>query len=348
MTEQQLLGPRAFGEVCGSAVLKHTAQDFQVEEQLDIELSGSGEHLWLWIEKTGLNTEEVAQKLARAAGVPLRQISYAGLKDRHALTRQWFSVHVPGRELDLSGVQDAQLRLLKQQRHGRKLQRGAHKGNAFVIRLRELSADLELLEQRLQQVARHGVPNYFGLQRFGYGGSNVQQALEFARSQHYPQRRNQRSRLLSAARSLVFNQILAARVADGSWQQAQLGDVLAFTQSRSNFVATAADLNDPRLEQLDLHPTAAMWGAGTLATSGALAALEQQVAARHPELCQWLAAAGLQQERRITRLPLNGFKWCYPAENVIELRFILPVGCFATTVLRELLAVEDVSIPCEF
>lgn len=348
MTEQQLLGPRAFGAPCGSATLKHTPEDFQVDEQLQIELSGSGEHLWLWVEKRQLNTEDAARMLARAAGVPLRQVGYAGLKDRQALTRQWFSLHLPGQQADLSGLQDERLQVLQQQRHSRKLQRGAHSGNSFYLRLRNVQADRQQLEQRLALIASQGVPNYFGLQRFGFDGGNVQQALEFARSGQLPPRRNQRSRLLSSARSFVFNQILAARVADGSWRQAQNGDVLGFTNSRSNFVASADDLQDPRLAKLDVHPTAALWGSGQSPAGGVIGELEQAVAGTHQELCQWLEQAGLKQERRITRLPVSGFRWCYPEQNVLELRFALPVGCFATVVLRELLAFEDVNISCEF
>jgi tRNA pseudouridine13 synthase len=104
MNESDLLGPRAYGDALGTAVLKATAEDFQVDEVLDIPLSGDGEHLWLWVEKRGLNTEEAARRIAKAAGVPLRTVSYAGLKDRQALTRQWFSVQLPGKaDPDLSG-----------------------------------------------------------------------------------------------------------------------------------------------------------------------------------------------------------------------------------------------------
>ena len=130
MNDQQLLGPRAYGEALGSAVLKATAEDFQVDEVLDIPLTGEGEHLWLWVEKRGLNTEEAARRIAKAAGVPLRTVSYAGLKDRQALTRQWFSVQLPGKaDPDLSGAENDTLKILKTGRHKRKLQRGAHSAN---------------------------------------------------------------------------------------------------------------------------------------------------------------------------------------------------------------------------
>ena len=127
MNELQLLGPRAYGEPLGTAVLKAIAEDFQVDEVLDIPFSGDGEHLWIWVEKRGLNTEEAARRIAKAAGVPLRTVSYAGLKDRQALTRQWFSVQLPGKaDPDLSAAENDTLKILKTTRHKRKLQRGAH------------------------------------------------------------------------------------------------------------------------------------------------------------------------------------------------------------------------------
>lgn len=351
MTELELLGPRAWGEPCGTAQLKASVEDFQVDELLGIELAGAGEHLWLHVEKRGLNTEEAALRLARAAGVPLRNVGYAGLKDRQALTRQWFSIHLPGREADASAAQSEQLQILQARRHSRKLQRGAHQANGFRIRLTRLNTDKQALEQRLQCIREQGVPNYFGAQRFGKAGSNVQQALHYAALQELPQRRNLRSRLLSAARSLVFNRILAARVADGSWNRALPGDVLVFTGSRSHFLAGENDLQDPRLARLDLHPGGALVGAGDLASAGGVLLLEQRVCQSLDSLCDWLAQAGLKQERRMLRLPVSGLQWCYPDENTLELRFDLPVGCYATAVVRELvelLAVDDVEVACEF
>ena len=338
MNELELLGPRAHGESCGQAVLKETAEDFQVDEVLDIPLSGAGEHLWLWVEKRNLNTEEAARRIARAAGVPLKMVSYAGLKDRQALTRQWFSLHLPGKtDPDLSAAEDETLRLLKQVRHSRKLQRGAHAANGFTLRLTHLQADHSELEARLQRIKATGVPNYFGLQRFGFDGGNVLQARDFAARQDLPVQRNLRSRLLSSARSYVFNRVLAQRVADGTWNRAQIGDLLAFTDSRSFFPAGEAECLDPRLAILDLHPTGPLWGAGEPESRGATLALEQAVAASEEELCAWLQKAGMSQERRTLRLPIGDLTWHYPESDILQLHFVLPAGCFATVVVRELL-----------
>ena len=352
MKELELLGPRAHGPACGQALLKATAEDFQVDEVLDIELSGAGEHLWLWVEKRGLNTEEAARRLARAAGVPQRAISYAGLKDRQALTRQWFSLHLPGKaDPDLSGAEGHSLSILKAVRHSRKLQRGAHAANGFTLRLKNLQADPAALEQRLLLIREQGVPNYFGLQRFGHRGGNLQDALRFAGSGEFPEQRNLRSRLLSAARSYLFNQVLAARVAAGIWNKAVVGDLLAFTDSRSFFPAGEAECSDPRLAILDLHPTGPMWGEGDSPSTGAPQLLEQKMAGEQPALANWLALAGMKQERRILRLPIGKLTWHYPEPDVLQLAFILPAGCFATVVVRELidlLPAGPTDTACEF
>lgn len=352
LDELALLGPTAWGEPCGTAVLKHTAEDFQVNEVLDIPLSGSGEHLWLWVEKRNLNTEDAARRIARAAGVPAKAISYAGLKDRQALTRQWFSLHLPGKaDPDLAAAEGDDLRILQRTRHSRKLQRGAHAANGFVIRLTALDGERAALEARLRQIAEGGVPNYFGVQRFGFDGGNLHEARHWAERRTLPEQRNRRSRVLSAARSYLFNQALAARVADGSWNRAQPGDLLAFTDSRSFFPAGEAECADPRLAALDLHPTGPLFGAGALECGGATLSSEQALQAREAVLVNWLAEAGLEQERRVLRLPIAGLAWHYPATDILQLEFVLPSGCFATAVVRELvrlLPTEHTDSPCAY
>jgi len=192
------------------------------------------------------------------------------------------------------------------------------------------------LQQRLEQIAAQGIPNYFGAQRFGHLGGNLGEARSYAARQALPEQRNVRSRLLSTARSYLFNQVLAARVADGSWNKAQVGDLLAFTDSRSFFPAGEAECSDPRLAILDLHPTGPQWGEGPSPAAGATFALEQAVAEREAELCQWLVKANMEHERRILRLPIGRLSWHYPESDILQLEFILPAGCFATALVREL------------
>ncbi|MFL6607575.1 MAG: tRNA pseudouridine(13) synthase TruD [Pseudomonas sp.] len=352
MTEQELLGPRAHGESLGSAVLKASAEDFQVDEVLDIPLTGDGEHLWIWVEKRGLNTEEAARRIAKAAGVPLRTVSYAGLKDRQALTRQWFSVQLPGKaDPDLSAAENDTLKILKVARHRRKLQRGAHSANGFTLRLTQFKGDKDAIDARLQQIVQEGIPNYFGAQRFGHDGANVVDARAWAARKALPEQRNVRSRLLSTARSFLFNKVLAARVADGTWQQARVGDLLAFTDSRSFFPAGEAECSDPRLAILDLHPTGPQWGEGPSPAAGEIFELEQAIAQGEADLRDWLINAGMSHERRILRLPIGGLSWHYPEPDILQLEFVLPAGCFATVLVRELVdlvPVGQTDSPCVF
>ena len=338
----QWLGPYAWGAPCGHAVLKAEPEHFQVTEQLDIELSGEGEHLWLHLLKRNLNTEDVARRLSRAAGVAVRDVSYAGLKDRKAVTSQWFSLQLPGRaDPDLASLWGNDLQRLASTRHSRKLQRGAHSANRFRILLSALQADRPLLDERLQQIAAAGVPNYFGPQRFGRDGSNIAAARSWAERGALPPARGTRSRLLSAARSLIFNRVLAERVADGSWNRIVADDCVAFTDSRSHFAASRLAVDDPRVAALDVHPTGPLWGTGAPSVGPDVAGLERQVAQTEAQLSAWLEQAGLEQARRILRLPIGALTWHYPSPNSLELEFTLPTGCFATAVIRELVELTD-------
>jgi tRNA pseudouridine13 synthase len=175
------------------------------------------------------------------------------------------------------------------------------------------------------------------LQRFGHKGGNLGEARRYAESDKLPEQRNIRSRLLSATRSYLFNRVLAERVAAGTWNQAEVGDLLAFTDSRSFFPAGEAECSDPRLVILDLHPTGPMWGEGGSPATGAPQSLEEKLAAEEAALANWLALAGMKQERRILRLPIGKLAWHYPEPDILQLTFVLPAGCFATVVVRELL-----------
>ena len=198
----------AFGAPVLAARIRAQAEDFRVEELDGFEASGEGEHLLLTIEKCGMNTAFVAREIAHWAGVAEHAVGYAGLKDRHAVTRQRFSVQLPGREApDVASLERDGLRVLAQERHRRKLPRGALAGNRFELVLRDVAGDRAAIEERLAQVAAHGVPNAFGEQRFGHGGGNVNKALSMFAGRRVG--REQRSLLLSAARSVLFSSLCA-------------------------------------------------------------------------------------------------------------------------------------------
>jgi tRNA pseudouridine13 synthase len=270
-------------------------------------------------------------------------VGYAGLKDRHAVTRQRFSVHLPKRQApDIAALDADGLRVLASDWHARKLPRGALAGNRFDLLLRDVDGDRAAIEARLQAVATRGVPNYFGEQRFGREGDNVAAALAMFAGRRV--RREQRSMLLSAARSELFNRVLAERVRIHAWDAPLEGEVWMLDGSRSVFGPEPwSEALAARLEAFDIHPTAPLWGAGALRTQAAARALEEAVVAElpGPALRAGLEAAGLRQERRATRLRPSDVRWDWPAPDRLRLGFVLPPGAYATTVLAELGDVRD-------
>ncbi|MEI7038149.1 tRNA pseudouridine(13) synthase TruD [Fulvimonas yonginensis] len=328
--------PHAHGGPPLTARLRAVPEDFQVEEILGYEADGHGEHALLWVEKRGATTDWVARELARFAGVPPVAVGYAGLKDRHAVTRQAFTVQLAGKpDPDWSVFPHPEVKVLAATRHGRKLKRGALRGNRFVLVLREAAGDRAAAERVLEATRARGVPNYFGEQRFGREGGNLAQARAMFAGRRVD--RDTRGFLLSAARSHLFNGVLAARVERGAWDTPLDGEVWSLAGSRSwfgpePFGATLAE----RLAQGDIHPSGPLWGEGEPPTTGAAGALEREVATRDGDLAQGLAAARLEQERRPLRLLPRHLRWRWLADDALELNFELPAGAYATVVVREL------------
>lgn len=331
--------PGGHGGPVLSARFRDRPEDFRVDEIAGFEPSGEGEHLLLEIEKRGLATAEVARRLARWAGIGEVGIGYAGLKDKHAVTRQRFTVHLPRRQApDLAALQDESLVVLSQAWHQRKLPRGALRGNCFALVLRDVQGDRETIETRLAAIATGGVPNYFGEQRFGRDGDNVEAARRMFAGQRV--RREQRSIYLSAARSEMFNAVLAERVRAGDWGRGREGDVWMLDGRGSVFGPEPPDARlVARAAALGIHPTGPLWGRGASMASGAAAVLEQEVLAPFADLREGLEAAGLRQERRALRVRVGELAWDWPEPGVLALRLSLPPGAYATTVLAELGAV---------
>lgn len=332
--------PAALGGTVGRGRLRARNEDFVVEEELGFVPTGSGEHLFLKVRETGCNTDWVAGQLARWGSRPRSDVGYAGLKDRHAVTEQWFSVRFPGgRHADPAALSIAGVEVLEYALHDRKLRRGALRGNRFRLRITALEAEADLLEARLHAIARRGVPNAFGAQRFGRERGNLQLARDWFAGGCAP-RRPERGFALSAARSLIFNAVLGERIAAGTWEHAQTGEPVGLDGSNSWFIAMADDVSlAARLDALDVHPTGPLWGRGDPPGDGPGKLLEQTVAASFPVYAAGLAAAGLEQERRALRVRVRDLVWQLDGA-VLELAFELPAGAYATAVLRELLAVD--------
>ena len=331
---------RAYGSPVFQGLIRHSLEDFQVDELAGFACSGDGEHDYLRIEKRGANTGWVAQALARHAGVPVRDVGYSGQKDRHALTWQWFSVRRPGGGgTDWSGFAADGVRIVETTRHNRKLRHGSHRGNRFEIVIRGEVPSGGLLQERLEMIARQGVPNYFGPQRFGRAGGNLGLADRLFAGERL--RREAKSMALSAARSFLFNEILSRRVAAGSWNAVLPGEAVNLDGTGSFFLAEALTEDIvARTAELDLHPTGPMWGRGSPGCSGTPAELETEVAAQHPGIVAGLEAVGLDAGRRALRLPVRDLEW-QARPDCLELRFSLSRGAFATAVLREIVSLRD-------
>ena len=329
--------PRVGAVPTASGRLRTCPEDFQVDEVLGFEPDGEGEHALLHVRKRNTNTDWLARQLAKHAGVRAADVSYSGQKDRAAVTTQWFSVHLPGRpDPDWSALASDDVEFLHIGRHARKLRRGSHRANRFVITVRELEGDAAGLEPVLQRIAADGVPNYFGEQRFGRGGGNLERAEALFAGELKRVDRQQRSMYISAARSHLFNAVLARRVTDGVWNRAVDGDMMMLDGSQSVFAVETVDADiERRVREMDIHPTGPMWGRGTNPATGACRALEDEVLAPWSTLRDGLEHVGLKQERRALRLPVAGLSWEFPDAGSLRLCFTLPRGAFATVVLRE-------------
>jgi tRNA pseudouridine13 synthase len=320
-----------------AGTIRSIAEDFEVEEELGFSPDGAGQHLLLKIRKRDANTEWVARAIARHARVRPSDVGFAGLKDRHAVAVQWFSVP-GGREAGTASwleFRHPEFTVLEAHAHGRKLRRGALAGNRFRIRVRALRGDRAALDARLAQIRAQGVPNYFGPQRFGRDAANLQALAYWALDGRALRGRAERSFTLSAGRSVVFNAVLAQRVQDASWDRLLDGEIVNLDGSGSVFrIETPPPDIGERCAALDVHPTGPLWGRGDLRPSLAAAALENKVSAAFAAVTTALEAAGLQQERRALRLKVEAL--AADLDEDLELTFRLGSGAFATAVLREL------------
>ncbi|MGB0663558.1 MAG: tRNA pseudouridine(13) synthase TruD [Pontibacterium sp.] len=324
-----------------SAQIRTQPDDFCVTEQLGFAPSGEGEHVFLRIQKTGENTDWVAKQLAKFADVRPHDVAYAGKKDRHAVTEQWFSVWLPGNQSrDWQAFETETIKVLEVTRHSRKLKLGVLEGNQFQLTLRNVTHADDIIE-RAPIVAR-GVPNYFGPQRFGINGANLEKGERLLRQEYREKNRNKRGLYLSAVRSHLFNLLISERLTQQTWGRVALGDALMLDGSQSCFVVEASrDEAQQRLDKGEVHLTGPLWGRGRLLTQGEVAQWESALYQRQPDLCDGLEKVGMNQERRSLRLVPKGLKAEKLDNETVRLSFFLPAGCFATSVLRELCDASD-------
>jgi len=305
----------ALGLPATTSEFKSQPGDFVVNENLDISFTGEGEHHYLHVQKTGENTPFIANELARFLKIKPLNISFSGMKDRHAITSQWYSVQLPGKDLDLNwdefvAFSGVNAHLIATEQHNKKLRRGAHSSNDFVITLRHVQQSDDL-DARLHDIAQNGVPNYFGFQRFGRNNENLVQANAWLLGKTRVQNKSRKSLYMSSARAFLFNVVLSARVKERSWQTPLSGE--------------------PDM----LHATAPLWGRGHTGCKGDALLFEQTALIPFAAWCDKMEHLGLNQERRPLVLKPQNFSWIYKDDTLVITMRLQP-GQFATAVLREI------------
>jgi len=337
--------PSSTGKCLASADFKHSADDFQVSEVLDkasiLGENGSGnagEHLCLRLQKTGDNTEYVARELATMADLRPFDVSFCGLKDRHAVTWQWFSLYRPGQndsDADFINSVGERWPVVDSCRSASKLRRGDHSGNGFRIILRNVDGDRTAIDQALERLVKSGAPNYFGPQRFGHSGANLDNALLLnPRSLNRPAKGRGKGRgrggrssqdsknvlYFSAARSWLFNEVLAERVNKGNWCQPMAGE--------------------PDAQRV----TGPLWGDGGTSATGEQEQLERAVVAANPQLAALFASTRMQPERRPLQLVPQNLEWEWQDSATLAIGFTLGAGQYATTLLADVFALKDLAL----
>ncbi len=335
------------GKPTSKAKLKAKPEHFVVKENLGFEFSGSGEHLMVRIRKTGENTSFVVNELAKVCGVKSKNIGWAGLKDRHAITEQWLSIQLPKLDTPDFSVFEQQypsIQILETARHNRKLRPGDLIGNDFEITLSEVT-DTDDVEARIQQVIENGVPNYFGAQRFGREGNNLSEARRWGRDNVRTKNQNQRSLYLSTARSWIFNHIVSSRMNKGVLNTLIAGDIV----SQSDKLIEIDEVNisgfQEELEAGKSALTAALAGDNALPTKEDALEIEQAVVDAESELMALIRGNRMRHDRRDVLLRPLGLSFKVE-DSMIELSFSLTSGSFATSIVREL--IEEIPVERHF
>ncbi len=353
--------PPTSGEALFKGRIKSLPADFIVREELGFEFDEAGEHLYLYIRKCGLNTNDLQEALQTIFSCQSVDVGVSGLKDKNAITDQWFSIKTPKSVEDvaiqtITGNEENELpvgefAVLASHRHSRKLRRGAHQYNAFSITVRDIAIpdkdarsidsyayddSLEaILNERMKLIQANGFANYFGPQRFGINHQNLPKARRYFENPKRKITRTQRSLLISSARSQLFNRVCAARVKDGSWNQPMLGEPMLLAGSHSFFTNIGEADVELRCGAHDIHPTGPLWGDGDNLATDTCKAYEEQALLTYATYRQGLQAAGLKQQRRALRANVDTLSWSWPSLDTVTLNFKLLKGVYATCFLSE-------------
>lgn len=337
---------------------KASPSDFEVEELPLYEPSGEGQHLYLRVEKRGVSGSDMLSEIASRLGIRRRDIGTAGIKDKEAVTRQWVSV--PAHKLDVDddetiGEWSDSMRVLEAVRHKNKLRRGHLAGNRFSLTIRNVYSPPDEALARGRAIAevlmRDGLPNYYGLQRFGDGGSTIELGLGLLRGDDDAKKRVKgngflRRLAVNAVQSHLFNMVLARRMRESLVREALLGDALQKTDTGGTFVAGPDELEDAqrRLDAGKLVVTGPMPGPKMLQTTDDAAALEQSVyddagvdVTRFERFSRLAPGARRKLQVSVGEVTVDPSP---SDEAALDVSFELPSGSYATVLLRELMQPE--------
>lgn len=317
--------------------IRHLPEDFEVEEIPLFDLSGEGQHTYLWIEKRERTTDEVWRELAQGLDLSPRDIGYAGRKDRRAVTRQWFSVPVTDdARLDRLELENA--RVLDVQRSNERLRVGQLEGNRFKLKVREVErAAGENARQRLNTLFNRGMPNRYGHQRFGRDGRNAERGVELLRGGRLRGDRRHAWLMVSALQSLVFNRVLERRPV--GIDELLPGDLAVDHGTGELTLVEEPSKATDGLRNFEVSPTGPIFGSKMRSPGGAVRVLEESVMSEvgvppmdHRTLPPGLRLYGERRPLRVRPLETSA-RW---RDNVLDLSFILPSGSYATVLLEEL------------
>jgi tRNA pseudouridine13 synthase len=323
--------------------IKVEPEDFQVEEIPSYAPCGSGEHLYLWVEKRDVGPEFFARTIAQRLGVPVGTVGTAGLKDRHAVTRQWVSVPQQA-EPRLTKLDGGGITLLTHSRHTNKLKPGHLRGNTFTILIRDADrSKADAATAVFDRIQSYGLPNYYGPQRFGRDGGNIDLGFRcLAGTQPKRLRPFVYKFALSAVQSLLFNDYLGRRLSEGLFRTVLPGDVMAKWPAGGLFVAEDVPTEQHRFDAKETVTAGPMFGKHTFAASDVAAEREAAVLADHKLSLRSFDGFGqlMGGTRRHNLIYLDDLTAGWEPAG-LRLRFTLPSGCYATVLLREVMKADD-------
>jgi tRNA pseudouridine13 synthase len=336
--------------------LRLEPEHFVVEEIPLYAPQGEGQHLYVSLTKVGLTTKEVQTQLERLFGLSRGAVSFAGMKDKHARTTQTFSLNVGYQKSGFAETAAQQIgdalpvEVHWATFHRNKLKPGHLLGNRFAVTVSAMECDVDEAERRVAAIAaalsETGLPNFYGPQRFGSGGSTVRQGLEVLLGERSVRDRWLRRFVVAGYQSYLCNRYLAARVEEGLFGQLLCGDIAKKYATGGMFVVEDVAAEQLRYTQQEISFTAPMYGPKMWAATDEAGALEERILEASPVTLAQFADARVEGTRRLGRLLIRGMQWsCDPEQQTLTLAFDLPKGAYATTVLREFMKVDPAEMP---